>query len=129
MIQLSCIALLIVLVLSSCRTAKIYNVVDAPIHYAQQADIPLKDVRSAIIRAGAGLGWKMEPVEDGHILATLYLRTHVAVVDINYSKTSFSITYNDSEKLNYNGKSIHNNYNGWVQNLEKGINVQLSLLD
>jgi hypothetical protein len=52
----------------------------------------------------------------------------LAVVDVNYSTRSYSITYKDSTELQYDGKSIHQNYNGWVQNLDKGIRAQLSAL-
>ena len=34
----------------------------------------------------------------------------------------------DSKDLNYDGTTIHNNYNGWIQNLEKGLHaVELAL--
>ena len=81
-----------------------------------------------IFAAGTGLGWMMKEVEPGHIVATLALRSHIAKVDIKYDKKSYSITYKDSENLNYNGKSIHSNYNGWIQNLNRSIQAQLSNL-
>jgi len=53
---------------------------------------------------------------------------HVAVVDVNYSVKSYSIQYKDSTELGYDGGNIHPNYNGWIQNLDKGIRAQLSTL-
>jgi hypothetical protein len=50
------------------------------------------------------------------------------VVDIPYSAKSYSITYKSSSNLNYDGTTIHSNYNGWVQNLHKAINTQLNTL-
>lgn len=119
----ACFALLIV----GCRSAPVYNVSSAPIT-ASKASLTLDDVSKAIMRAGGGLGWQMKETKPGHMLATLHLRTHVAIVDINYSTTSFSITYKDSTNLDYDGTNIHSNYNGWIQNLDKGIRTQLSLL-
>ena len=34
----------------------------------------------------------------------------------------------DSSNLQYDGKTIHSNYNGWIQNLDKAIRTQLTLL-
>ena len=70
----------------------------------------------------------MQDVAPGNILATLNLRTHMAQVDVSFDTKAYSIQYKDSTNLNYNGTSIHSNYNGWVQNLDKSIRTQLSLL-
>ena len=110
-----------------CTTKPIYNVTNAPVA-ASKPNPSLDDVRAAIMRAGAGLGWQMQPTKPGHILGTLNLRSHQAIVDVNYTATNYSITYNNSSNLNYDGANIHNNYNGWIQNLDKGIRTQLGLL-
>jgi hypothetical protein len=121
----SAFALLIV----GCRSALVYNVSDAPVAVAaSKANVTLDDVSRAISRAGQALGWQMKATTPGHLLGTLTLRTHVAIVDVDYSTTSFSIKYKDSTNLDYDGTEIHSNYNGWIQNLEKGIRTQLSLL-
>lgn len=77
-----------------------------------------------IRRAGAGLGWRMEPRAPGLVRGTLDLRTHQAVVDIPYDTQRFSIRYVSSNNLEYDGSSIHRNYNSWVQNLQKAIMAQ-----
>lgn len=77
-----------------------------------------------IRRAGTGLGWQMNPVRLGVTRATLNLRTHVAVTEIAYDAQGFSIRYLDSRNLEYDGTSIHKNYNGWVENLERAISQQ-----
>ena len=105
--------------LSAC-TRPIYNV--ASRNFVDTA--PLTARRNQIMRAGAGLGWDMEPVSPGLIRATLHLRTHVAVTEIAYTADSFSIRYVDSTNLQYDGTSIHKNYNGWIQNLERAITQQ-----
>lgn len=99
-----------------------------PIYNVERRDFvgtaPLEVRRNQILRAGAGLGWEMQPAGPGLIRATLHLRTHTAVVDIAYSADSFSIRYVDSRELQYDGTNIHKNYNGWIQNLERAIMQQ-----
>jgi hypothetical protein len=77
-----------------------------------------------IRRAGAGLGWRMEPQAPGLVRGTLNLRAHQAVVDIPYDTQRFSIRYVSSSNLDYDGRSIHRNYNSWVQNLQNAIVAQ-----
>lgn len=77
-----------------------------------------------IRRAGAGLGWRMEPQGPGLVRGTLNLRTHQAVVDIPYDTQRFNIRYVSSSNLDYDGNAIHRNYNSWVQNLQKAIMAQ-----
>lgn len=86
-------------------------------------------VKKTILIAGASLGWVMKEQSPGLIVATLTLRDHLAVVEIPYSATSFSIRYKDSQNLKYNAddRSIHSNYNGWVQNLNNAILAGLSV--
>ncbi|MGH8661619.1 MAG: hypothetical protein ACREUB_07615 [Burkholderiales bacterium] len=117
----------VVLLAAGCRGAvPVYNVTNAPVAASKTAS--LDDVGKAIVRAGVTLGWQMKETKPGHVLGTLYLRKHVAVVDVNYSATSYSIQYKDSTELNYDGQNIHPNYNGWIQNLDKAIRAQLSTL-
>jgi len=122
------IALLIGLTIAAagCRSNPILNVEDSPIDANVKSS---KDVQKAIIRAGTSLGWKMKSVSDGNIEATLLLRNHMAKVDIRYNRKSYSITYKDSsETLKYDGTNIHPNYNGWIQNLDRNIQAELSAL-
>lgn len=113
------------LLLVACRTAPILNVKDAPVNVPEGQAATLATVEQAIIRAGNGLGWQMKVEKPGLIVGTLYLRDHQAVVDIPYSTSSYSIVYRNSVNLDQNGDSIHRNYNGWVQNLDKAIRKNL----
>ena len=118
--------IVLTLALIGCRTAPVFNVTDAPVTASEKATA--EDVKKAILSAGAGLGWQMKEVEPGHIVGNLFLRKHHAVVDIPYSKDSYSINYKDSSELNYDGTNIHSNYNGWIQHLDRAIQARLSLL-
>ena len=112
-------------VLAGCAPlAPIQNVKDASV----TATKPLTQdqVKGAIVRAGTGLGWIMRDAGPGKINGTLILRTHTAEIEIPYSAGSYSITYKSSVNLQEAGGSIHRNYNGWIQNLTRGINAQLA---
>jgi len=116
----------VVLLLVGCRVAPVYNVSSAPVVAAKS--VTLRDVERAITRAGVGLGWQMMPRQPGKMEGVLVLRSHRAVVDITYDTAAYSIKYKDSSDLEYDGSSIHSNYNGWVQNLDKAIRAQLTAL-
>lgn len=111
-------------ILAGCRTAPIQNVVAAPVVTSKPAT--MESVQNAIVMAGSGLGWKMEPKGAGIITGVLDLRTHHAVVEVTYDTKTYNINYKDSANLDYNGTSIHKNYNGWVENLDKAIRSQLA---
>lgn len=108
--------------LAGCRTAPVHNVSDAPVGRDAMTQ---EQVKQAIIRAGASLGWQMRPVDPGHIVGTLYLRDHMAQVDVNYDSSTYDIEYKDSRNLRYDGNNIHSNYNGWIQNLDRAIMAQI----
>lgn len=103
----------------------IYNVQGAPVEAAGGKPPTMAEVEKAIVRAGSALGWRMQPVKPGVVVGTLHLRAHTAVVEVTYDTRTYNITYKDSQELNYDGTNIHKNYNGWVQNLDKGIRAQL----
>jgi hypothetical protein len=115
----------LLLLLASCRTADLYSVQNAP---GTSKAVSMSDVEMAIRRAGQSLGWQIVPQGPGRAEGTLVLRDHRAVVNITYDAKNYSITYKDSANLQYDGKTIHSNYNGWVQNLDKAISKELSAL-
>jgi len=118
----------LLLLAAGCRgNTPVYNVSDAPVS-ATKANPSLDEVGKAIQRAGAILGWQMRQTKPGHILGTLVVRTHSAVVDVNYSTTTYNIVYKDSTDLKYDGRNIHPQYNTWIQNLDRNIRAQLSTL-
>jgi hypothetical protein len=107
------------------RTSPIHNVTNA---VATTKQPKLDEVRNAIERGGQSLGWEMMPAGPGHVVGTLYIRGHMAQVDIPYTTTSYSINYKDSQNLDYDGSNIHSNYNGWIRKLDEAIARQLAAL-
>jgi hypothetical protein len=122
------LSLAVLMAVAGCSTQPIYNVVDAPIAGPAGKNLSMQDVQTAIIRAGKSLGWDIVPQKPGQLTGRISLRTHQAVVDITHNTKTYSITYKDSVDLGASGGQIHKNYNGWVQNLDKGIRTQLSLI-
>lgn len=108
------------------RCDPIYNVADAPVTSATGKALTNDQVKQAIIRAGAALGWVMKEAGHGKLTGHLAVRKHTAEIEIPYSPKAYSINYKGSTNLDEADGKIHKNYNGWIQNLSKGINAQLS---
>jgi hypothetical protein len=127
--KVTLVALLVVALvgLNGCRTAPIQDVPSTPV---PTSTATMESVEKAIMTAGYGLGWSMKRVRPGLIEGTLLLRKHRAVVEIPYSASSYSISYKDSSELNYSptNRTIHSNYNGWIQNLDNAIRGQLAMI-
>ncbi len=121
--------LMAALLMTACAPTMVRNVSDEPV-VSNKSPLSLDDVRVAITRAGTGLGWVMIEEQPGVIRGTLRLRTHVAIVDVSYDTSTYSIQYVDSTNLNYNESkgTIHKNYNGWIENLDNAIRRELSAL-
>ena len=102
----------------------------APIHNVNEAVIAShssKQVKQAILMAGAKRGWQMSTPQDGIVMATLTPRDHIANVKITYSSSEYKIEYVSSSNLDENKGKIHKNYNRWVNNLDQDIKAQLSV--
>lgn len=121
--------LALTLLAAGCRgTTPVRNVTDNSIPSGKP--LTLDQVTQGIVSAGAGLGWDMKVAAPGKIVGTLHIRSHTAVVDINYTPTTYSIIYSGSENLRYDAaeNTIHPNYNSWVQNLSNAIRSKLATM-
>lgn len=117
---------------AGCRGGgEIYNVKDAPVITASGKTPSLEEMQKAILTAGVGLNWSMAVVKPGHIVGTLNVRSHQAVVDIVYNSKTYSITYKDSTNLKYDAekKTIHENYRSWIQHLDNNIRNRMTVAD
>lgn len=105
---------------------QVLNLTDQPVS-TDKKGTTAEDVRGAIRRAGAGLGWQMKDDGPGKMSGTLMLRNHVAAVNVDYDATKYGIQYKDSSNLRYDAAkgTIHRNYNTWIQNLNKAIQREL----
>jgi hypothetical protein len=112
--------------LGGCRTSPIMDRTNQPV----PAGVSAAQVSKTIQAAGNSLGWAMKQTRPGMITGTLFVRDHMAKVEIPYSSTSYSIRYAGSTNLKYDSskRTIHSNYNSWVQNLDNQIRARLASL-
>lgn len=118
---------LVLIVLAGCRSGAILDIRDAGIPATVGQTMTMDDIAKGILAAGSKHGWTMAIQTQGHIVGTLILRKHTAIVDVFYSTTSYSILYKDSTNLKYDPatKTIHANYSSWVRNLHTAIQQEL----
>ncbi|MEM7057561.1 MAG: hypothetical protein AAF557_08225 [Pseudomonadota bacterium] len=116
---------------AGCRMGAIYNANN--VTFAQPAtstqSLSLSQYKNAIIRAGTRRNWQFEELSPGHLLGKVNVRNkHFATVDVTFDTEAFSINYKSSQNLNYNAdtKSIHPNYNKWIQNLQNDIQQEVT---
>ncbi|EIW8500416.1 hypothetical protein L460_04744 [Klebsiella pneumoniae BIDMC 24] len=96
------------------------------IHTTVIAGHTQNQVKNAILKAGVQRQWIMSEEGPGVIKARQQTRDHVAEVRITYTATSYDIKYDNSLNLLASGGKIHKNYNRWVRNLDKDIQINLS---
>ena len=118
-------ALFIALIATGCGSSQIKDVPAQPV----AAKMSQQDVLKSIIRAGMSRGWEMKKINDGLAEATYARRNFTVTVSINYTATNYSISYKSSKGLKYNEekKTIHKNYNSWINNLKNQINSEILL--
>ncbi|MNG89843.1 hypothetical protein D3C79_487230 [compost metagenome] len=83
-------------------------------------------VRQAILYAGINRGWIMNPTSESMIDGKIVLRGHSADIHITYSTNSYQIKYVGSSNMDAEEGKIHSNYNRWVANLNKDIQLELA---
>jgi len=116
------------LLIAGCTTQPIHNVQNSPIILPPGKTVNMQQVTTAIMRAGTRLGWQMQPEGPGRLSGRIALRSHTAVIDVEHDTKQYSIKYRDSTNLDAKDGMIHRNYNGWIQNLDKSIRAELTLL-
>lgn len=120
------VALLVAAIAVGCTTVPIYT---------PRVDFPprnLEIVEVAILKALANRQWLAQKKGPGEIIGTLNIRSHQAVIRINYNDSAYSIRYVDSTDLRYRTdiwgrERIHGNYNGWIKDLVSDINTLLGI--
>ncbi len=118
-----------VILVAACASGSVpvHNFSGVPID--AKAPPTLDAVSKAIVAAGATAGWQMTQIKPGHIIATYKIRNHLAVVDVAHSTTTYDITFKSGDAgLKYDGHTIHENYNRWVEDLERLIRSHVNAL-
>ncbi len=121
---------LVAITIVGCNGHQVKNITDKGVVSYSDKKITTKDVRNAIIKAGVNKGWAIRDISDGVLKGEITVRQHYAVIEITYSDKTYSIKYIDSSNLSYNPSvnTIHGNYNRWISNLDRDIQLNLSRL-
>lgn len=118
-------AIVAVAALSGClRQKAVFNVQDRTFPITVAESLTLDEVAKAISSAGYTRkeSWNFTRVSANVFTANLSVRNkHSATVRIPFSAEKFSIIYEGSSGLLYDGSTIHYNYNKWVRNLSSDI--------
>jgi hypothetical protein len=115
--------------IGACASAQVpvQNYQNVPIE--AKSNPSLEQVGKAIIAGSQAAGWQASELRPGSIVALYKIRTHTAMVDIAYTTKAYNITFKDGDPgLKYDGQTIHQNYNSWVQTLERIIRVHVNAL-
>ncbi len=116
--------IMILVLLSGCQTTvPVYNAKNISI--SPRLSAANEEIAEAIWSAARRQGWKTEIVGEWKIKAVKHIRSHSLTVLINYSKSSFDISYVDSNNLKFDGSNIHKNYNIWIHQLEESIQNEI----
>jgi hypothetical protein len=125
MLQRILVVLCVLALAAGCTSRPVRNVMAEPVVVTTGKTATPDNVRDAIMRAGAGLGWNMKPTAPGVVNGTISLRTHTAEVEVQYNTQSYNIVYKNSTGLDAENGQIHKNYNGWIENLNNAIHREL----
>lgn len=111
------------ILLGGCKITPIYNVDNAQV----PSGLTKAEVEKGVVLALSKKGWMIKQKSEGKILANIYVRSHTATIEVKFDEQYYSIDYIDSSNLNYDSKKgkIHKNYNNWIHNIHRLINVSL----
>ena len=103
---------------------------DRVVLVAGQSALTPDQVKQAIVRGSAKLGWTVASDEPGKLrLKYNKQNKHEVVVDISYDNAGFQVRYVNSVNMKYeqvNGVAhIHPFYNTWVNELRTAIDFEL----
>ena len=103
-----------------------------PVQNLDSRAIPagLSDVQieKAITDGLIAKGWSVKSKKPGYIQGEIYVRSHRAEIQINYTQSNYSIRYLSSDNLKYKESkgTIHKNYNKWITLLDSQIQSRLT---
>ena len=104
---------------------------DRVVLVAGQSALTPDQVKQAIVRGSAKLGWTVASDEPGKLrLKYNKQNKHEVVVDVSYDNAGFQVRYVNSVNMKYeqvNGVAhIHPFYNTWVSNLSRAVSSEVS---
>lgn len=118
--------LAVAVVLAGCSTAPMVSVGRASTEHAAGKAVSKEQVRAAILRAGAALGWQIKDESPDGLVGAFQSGWRSAVIAIPYSAERFDVNYRSSVNLNERGNTIQETYNDWIVNLYRRIQAELA---
>ena len=115
--------LIVTLASLGCRTARVHNVPRKAI--TVPSTVTTTELSEVIWSGARREGWRVREVQPGRAHAEKTLRTHRALVAIDYDTQGFAITLLEADNLLYDGQDVHKAYNLWAAALEKSIEDEL----
>jgi len=113
----------VLLTVTACKTTDVHNVPRTA--YTTPVSGTMEAVGEAIWAAGRREGWRVREVSPGDVRAEKSVRTHRALVRIDYDTQGYAITLLEADGLQYDGHHIHKAYNQWVEQLDKAIKDEM----
>lgn len=119
----------VLLFLAAC-SSPIHKVESETYGWGPQKGVTLAQVRATVEKAALDQGWLPSREQLGSFTATKTWGggKHNVVVNVLYNLKNFTIRYNNSRQLGYNGSTIHKTYNLMVTRLEEKIKTDVSKL-
>jgi hypothetical protein len=117
---------LVALAIGSCghREQPVYDV-DNPLPLSAQS-LSSAQIESRIIEGGAFNQWQFRRVGEGHLVAVHTQPKFSATVDVYFDRQRYKIVKQSTVGFRDTGTTIHEHYNVWIRNLEKGIDIRLA---
>ncbi len=118
------IVLALLLFTVSCANKPIYSVASRPMPPAAK-NLTLDRLEQAIVEGGQARRWFFDAVAPGRLRATQDQGKHLAIVEILFDQSNYSINLVRTSGLKEQGATISRHYNTWVRNLEDDIYASL----
>ena len=112
------------------RTEPIKNPSDIPIAWNIVRQPTIEEIGRAVVSGCSHAEWVCGVKKPGEVRAILYVGRHMAECLIEFDTSTFSVKYVNSSTLLYDADKnrIHRNYNLWVTELIRSINVTISAI-
>jgi len=119
--------IVLIVFLAGCTSKPMIKIYDEPISSPIKGEQKsFESVSEAIMSGAQKSGWVPTYIKPGTIEANLLIKEFRVKVEIPYTIDKFSINYISSENLDYDGKTIHRNYNRWIIKLYRYIQIELN---
>jgi len=110
------------------RPIQMLEILDSPVPWPDGNEGSLERVQKAVFAGLAAKGWTATLAAPGKAHAYIQKPDWRCEIDVTFNVKSFSITYSNSEHLDYDADRhvIHRNFNRWLTLLQQQINMAMA---